>query len=141
MRFVTEADRQASEHQRAIAELRAERLEAAESGDHGRLDEIDLAIAERCRGLATARAMAALAECRHCGEQFEPVRYTEIVIAAIVRHRPVITIEDEAAIAELPAGAREETETQIFDRGQERRLIYCEACTIESGLLDYLNKR
>jgi len=129
MQFITESDRFASEAQRRIRELRLEQIQAAEAGDMPRFHEIEAEIGEAAGRLAQARSIPALAECRHCGEAFEPADYVELVISAIVVHKRQIE------------GKPTETETMIFPRGEERHQVYCSACAESSGLLDYLGRR
>jgi len=129
MRFITESDQLASQAQRRIRELRLDQVQAAEAGELGRVQEIEAEIGAAAGRLAHARSMPALAECRHCGETFEPADYVELVISAIVVHKRQIE------------GQPTETETMIFPRGEERHQVYCNDCAESSGLLDYLGRR
>lgn len=129
MRHITESHAAASEHQRGIRELRIERGHVAEAGNLVRLEEIEIELAELDRLLATARATVSLAQCRHCGVEFVPDDYVELVINAIVLHKPLIE------------GEETQTEMVIYPRGEERHLVYCPGCAAESRLLEYLTKR
>ena len=131
LKFLTDAHRRISEAQSRLAAIEREKLTAAEAGDVNRLVQLRVETDKYLGLLAHARTLPQEGECRHCGEKFELHEYTELVISAIVRHRPAPQ-EDNAS---------EGATTMIFPRGEELHMVYCPYCAIESRLMDYLTAR
>lgn len=124
MRFITESDRLAHEAQRAIEQAKKAAEVAAHAGDVDALEEHEANERAARRRLVHARAQTPVAECRHCGREFVPEDFVELVICAIVTHEP----------GRIPT-------PEHFEKGKELHLVYCSDCAESSRLLAYLRKR
>lgn len=124
MRFTSQAEKDAHELQRAIEALQAAMAEAAGAGNLGLVTELHGQFAEKASALAEARSRPVVGECRHCGAEMKLEDFRELVVCAIVDHRP----------GEIP-------QLEVFERGRELHLAYCRGCETESRLMVYLRKR
>jgi len=124
MKFISEADKEACEAERALTEATNEKLLAARAGNMAGVRAAQVKFDKAVNRLAQARSKPVVAECFEGGEAFDPEESIELVIAAIVRRKR----------GEIP-------EVERFEKGEELHMIWCLGCADEAGVESYLKKR